>query len=164
MSKSIRKAFIASIPVMAGYIVLGIGFGLLLSSKGYGALWSLAMSTFIYAGSMQFVAVDFLGGAASLIPAMILITIAIRFAPFVIFHGRQTPEVITYYGKVLPAAIMGMLVIYCLRNTEFAGAEHGIPEIIACAVVVALHKWKRNRLLSIIAGTVVYMMLIRFMV
>lgn len=66
-SDEIKKAFLATIPVMAGYIVLGIGFGVLLSSKGYGFLWSLAMSGFIYAGSMQFVAVDFLGGAASLI-------------------------------------------------------------------------------------------------
>lgn len=66
-SDEIKKAFLATIPVMAGYIVLGIGFGVLLSSKGYGFLWSLAMSGFIYAGSMQFVAADFLGGAASLI-------------------------------------------------------------------------------------------------
>lgn len=67
--KLIKTAFIASVPVMAGYLVLGTGFGILLQSKGYGLLWSLAMSTFIYAGSMQYLAVDLLTGGASLITA-----------------------------------------------------------------------------------------------
>ena len=92
-----------------------------------------------------------------------LVTIAIRFLPFAFFHGRQTPSIIMYFGKVLPAAIMGMLVVYCLRNTEIAEGSHGLPESISCIIVILLHKWKRNTLFSIIAGTVAYMILIRLM-
>ena len=69
MKSNAKTAFLASLPVMAGYVVLGTGFGILLSSKGYGPLWSLAMSLFIYAGSMQYLAVDLLAGGASLITA-----------------------------------------------------------------------------------------------
>ena len=89
------------------------------------------------------------------------VTILIRFLPFLVFHGRKTPPVITYLGQVLPASIMGMLVVYCLRKTEIIRGFHGIPELISCVLVILLHKWKRNTLLSIIAGTVVYMLLIR---
>lgn len=91
-----------------------------------------------------------------------LVTIAIRFLPFFIFGGkRKTPELITYLGTVLPYAIMGMLVVYCLRNVSFMGATHGIPEIISCALVVLLHLWKRNTLISIAGGTVCYMFLVQ---
>lgn len=92
-----------------------------------------------------------------------VVTIVIRFLPFIVFHGRQTPPVIMYLGRVLPAAIMGMLVVYCLRNTEIAGETHGLPESISCIIVILLHKWKRNTLLSIIVGTAAYMILIRLM-
>lgn len=91
-----------------------------------------------------------------------LVTIAIRFLPFFIFGGkRKTPELITYLGTVLPYAIMGMLVVYCLRNVAFMGANHGIPEIISCVLVVLLHLWKRNTLISIAGGTVCYMFLVQ---
>lgn len=91
-----------------------------------------------------------------------LVTMATRFLPFLIFgNGRKTPELITYLGKVLPCAIMGMLVIYCLKDVAFLSAPYGIPELLGCAVVAALHLWKRNSLLSIGAGTVFYMFLIQ---
>ena len=90
-----------------------------------------------------------------------LVTILLRFLPFMIIRGGQTPGIIVYLGKVLPSAIMGMLVIYCLRNTEITGKGHGFIELISCLSVVLLHKWKRNTLLSIIVGTAVYMILIR---
>ena len=64
-------------------------------------------------------------------------------------------------GKLLPCAVMSMLVVYCLRNMDFTGASHALPEIIAAAVVVLLHVWRRNTLLSIVAGTVVYMLLVQ---
>ena len=90
------------------------------------------------------------------------VTALIRFAPFAIFgKGRQTPKLITYLGKVLPAAIMGMLVVYCLRNTDLAGSSHGLAELIATAVTVALHLWRKNSLISIGAGTAVYMCLVQ---
>ena len=100
--------------------------------------------------------------SAALIEVIALVTIALRFLPFLIFGGnRQTPAYITYLSKVLPFSIMGMLVIYCLRNISFAAAPFGIPEVIGCAVVVMLHLWKRNTLLSITGGTVCYMLLVQ---
>ena len=85
-----------------------------------------------------------------------------RFAPFVIFpDSKEPPEVVTWLGKVLPAAMMGLLVVYCLRNVSWLSAPHGAPELIAIAAVVALHLWKRNVLLSIAGGTVLYMVLVQ---
>ena len=91
------------------------------------------------------------------------VTLLLRFLPFLIFNGkRDTPPYIIYLGKVLPYAIMGMLVIYCLRGISFTAAANFLPELIACAVVVLAHVWKRNTLLSIISGTVCYMLLVQF--
>lgn len=92
-----------------------------------------------------------------------LVTMLIRYLPFIIFSGnRKTPAFITYLGKVLPYSIMAMLLVYCLRNVSLINSPHGLPELIACAIIVVLHAWKRNTLLSIIAGTVSYMLLIQF--
>ena len=92
-----------------------------------------------------------------------IVTAALRFLPFLIFgENRKTPEVITYLGRVLPYAIMGMLVVYCLKDVSFTGAPFGIPEILGCATVAGLHVWKRNTLLSIGVGTVVYMIMVQF--
>ena len=88
---------------------------------------------------------------------------ATRFLPFLIFgEKRKTPPIIEYLGTVLPCAIMGMLVVYCLKDISFLKSPYGLPELLACAVVAALHVWKRNSLLSISGGTVCYMLLIRF--
>lgn len=91
-----------------------------------------------------------------------LTTFATRVAPFLIFpKGKEIPKTIQYLGKVLTPAIIGMLVVYCLRNTTILSAPHGIPELIALVVVAVLHVWKRNNLLSIGVGTVLYMVLIQ---
>jgi branched-subunit amino acid transport protein AzlD len=91
-----------------------------------------------------------------------LTTFATRVAPFLIFpKGKEIPKTIQYLGKVLTPAIIGMLVVYCLRNTTILSAPHGIPELIAVVVVAVLHVWKRNNLLSIGVGTVLYMVLIQ---
>ena len=97
-----------------------------------------------------------------LIAAGVLVTMATRFLPFLIFgEKRKTPPIIEYLGTVLPCAIMGMLVVYCLKDVSFVKNPFGIPELIACAVVAALHVWKRNSLLSIGGGTVCYMLLVQ---
>ncbi|MBR2422226.1 MAG: branched-chain amino acid transporter permease [Oscillospiraceae bacterium] len=97
-----------------------------------------------------------------LIAAAVLVTMATRFIPFLIFgEKRKTPPIIEYLGTVLPCAIMGMLVIYCLKDITFLQGNHGLPELIACGVVAALHVWKRNSLLSIGGGTVCYMLLVQ---
>ena len=96
-----------------------------------------------------------------LIAVIAVVTIALRFLPFLIFRNRQTPKYIAYLGRVLPFAIMGMLVVYCLRGISLTSMPFGLPELIACALVVALHLWKRNTLLSIIGGTVCYMLLVQ---
>ena len=91
-----------------------------------------------------------------------LVTILLRFLPFLLFHGdRKTPAAVTYFGKVLPYATMAMLVVFCLKDTNLFSFPHGLPELISCAVVVLLHAWKHNTLLSIIAGTACYMVLIQ---
>ena len=97
--------------------------------------------------------------AAVLIAIMAIVTMLLRFLPFIIFT-KNTPEYISYLGKVLPAALIGMLVIYCLKDVSVFAAPHGLPELIAALAVVGLQVLKRNSLLSILAGTVVYMLLV----
>ena len=100
--------------------------------------------------------------SAKLVAVIALVTIALRFLPFLIFGGkRQTPAFISYLGKVLPFAIMGMLVVYCLRHISFAAFPFGIPALLGCAAVVLLHLLMRNTLLSIAGGTVFYMILVQ---
>ena len=100
---------------------------------------------------------DILLGA---VPA--IVTASTRFLPFLIFgEKRKTPAIIEYLGKVLPFAIMGMLVIYCMKDVAFLSWPYGIPEFIGCAIVAVLHIWKRNSLLSIGVGTVCYMLLVQ---
>lgn len=102
--------------------------------------------------------------SALMIAVIALVTAALRFLPFWIFHeNRKTPPMISYLGQVLPYAIMGMLVVYCLKDVSFTDAPFGIPEAIGCAVVTVLHIWKRNTLLSIGAGTICYMLLVQFL-
>lgn len=89
-------------------------------------------------------------------------TMITRFLPFVLFpDSRPVPKIITYLGRTLPAAMMGLLVVYCLRNVDIAAAPHGLPELISIAVLTGLHLWKRNVLLSIGVGTVLYMVLVQ---
>ena len=97
-----------------------------------------------------------------IVAVVALVTIGLRFLPFLIFgENRQTPPIIAYLGQVLPFAIMGMLVVYCLKDMTFTAAPFGIPELIGCATVAVLHVRKRNTLLSIGLGTVVYMLLVQ---
>ena len=101
--------------------------------------------------------------SALMIAVIALVTAALRFLPFLIFgENRKTPPLVSYLGQVLPYAIMGMLVVYCLKGVSFTAAPFGVPEILGCAVVTLLHVWKRNTLLSIGAGTVCYMLLVQF--
>lgn len=97
-----------------------------------------------------------------MIAVIALVTIVLRFLPFLFFSGKKkTPAYMIYLGKVLPFAIMGMLVVYCLRNISFTAFPFGIPELLGCSVVAILHLWKRNTLLSIGVGTVFYMILVQ---
>ena len=98
--------------------------------------------------------------AAILIAVMAIVTMLLRFLPFMVFR-KETPEYISYLGQVLPAALIGMLVIYCLKDTSFMEAPHGLPELISAGIVVTLQAWKRNSLLSILSGTVIYMLLVQ---
>lgn len=97
---------------------------------------------------------------AVLVAVMALVTMLLRFLPFIVFR-KKVPGYVVYLGEVLPPAIIGMLVIYCLKDVELLSGSHGIPEMIAAACVVALQAWKRNSLLSILAGTAVYMLLVQ---
>ncbi len=97
---------------------------------------------------------------AVLVAVMALVTMLLRFLPFIVFR-KKVPGYVVYLGEVLPPAIIGMLVIYCLKDVDLLSGSHGIPEMIAAACVVALQAWKRNSLLSILAGTAVYMLLVQ---
>ncbi|MBR1496135.1 MAG: AzlD domain-containing protein [Oscillospiraceae bacterium] len=98
--------------------------------------------------------------AAELAAVMAAVTVLLRFLPFLAFRAR-TPPYISYLGKVLPPAMIGMLVVYCLKDVRPAHAPYGLPELAAAVCVAGLQIWKRNSLLSILAGTAVYMLLIR---
>ena len=94
---------------------------------------------------------------------VILGTVLTRFLPFLIFPaGKPTPKYIQYLGRVLPSAVFGLLVVYCLRGVDPLTGSHGIPELISILLVVILHLWKRQMLLSIAGGTICYMLLVQF--
>lgn len=99
------------------------------------------------------------GGATA---GALLGTMVTRFLPFLIFpEGKEPPEFIQYLGKVLPYAVIGLLVIYCLKDVPGSGI-YGIPKFLAIAFIVLLHRWKKSILLSIGGGTVFYMLLVQF--
>ena len=99
----------------------------------------------------------------AVIGVIAVVTWALRAFPFLLFGNRPLPKVIRYLGKALPPAIMTVLVIYCLRDISFSQSPFGIPELAACALVVILQAVRKNMYLSIIAGIVCYMVLIRVM-
>ncbi|MBQ8648965.1 MAG: AzlD domain-containing protein [Clostridia bacterium] len=97
-----------------------------------------------------------------LVGVIALVTVGLRFLPFAVFSGKnKTPRFIIYLGTVLPFAVMGMLVIYCLRNISFLSLPFGLPELISVLAVVLLHLWKKNTLISIISGTACYILLVQ---
>lgn len=96
------------------------------------------------------------------IGAVVLGTILTRFLPFLLFPaGKITPKYIQYLGKVLPSAVFGLLIIYCLKNVSIFTGSRGIPELFSILLVIVLHLWKRQMLLSIAGGTVFYMILVQ---
>lgn len=95
---------------------------------------------------------------AVLVAVMAVGTILLRFLPFIIFR-KETPPYITYLGKVLPPAIIGMLVIYCLKDVSLLKAPFALPELVSAVLVVLIQVWKRNSILSILSGTVIYMLI-----
>jgi len=97
-----------------------------------------------------------------LVAVIAAVTLFLRALPFLVFgRGREAHPTVIYLGKVLPYAIIGMLVVYCLKGITFLQPPYGISELIAAAVVVLLHVWKRKTLLSIGVGTVCYMLLVQ---
>lgn len=92
---------------------------------------------------------------------MSVVTAMIRFAPFVLFAGKTTPDWLTKIGSLLPYSIMGMLVVYCLKNVSFSSYGTFMPELIASLLVVLTYIWKKNTLLSIVCGTLCYMILVQ---
>lgn len=97
------------------------------------------------------------------IAVIVLGTMLTRFLPFLLFPaGKPTPKAVHYLGSVLPGAVFGLLVVYCLKNVSLFTGSHGLPELISIALVVLLHLWKRQMLLSIAGGTACYMLLMQF--
>lgn len=97
-----------------------------------------------------------------IILAITIGTMMTRFIPFLLFpETKKPPEIVRYLGNILPPAMMGLLVIYCLRNIDVKEGSHGLPELISIILIVLLHKWKNNVLLSILGGTICYMLLVQ---
>lgn len=97
------------------------------------------------------------------IAMVILGTMLTRFVPFFVFPaGKPTPKYVQYLGNVLPPAVFGLLIIYCLKNVSIFTGSHAIPELLAITLVIALHTRKRQMLLSIAGGTIFYMILVQF--
>ena len=97
------------------------------------------------------------------ITVMAVVTALLRFLPFMIFRSdKKTPDFISYLGKVLPYAIMGMLVVFCLKSVAFRGGVHGLPEMVSILVIVLVHWWKKNTILSILTGTICYVAIVNF--
>lgn len=96
------------------------------------------------------------------IAVIVLATTLTRFIPFLLFPaGKPTPRSIQYLGKVLPAAVFGLLVVYCLKDVRLFAGSHGIPELISIALVIGLYLWKKQMLVSIAGGTICYMLLVQ---
>ena len=153
MKSNVKTAFLASVPVMAGYVVLGIGFGILLSSKGYSPLWSLAMSLFIYAGSMQYLAVDLLTGGASLITAA-LTTLMVNARH--LFYG------ISMIDKYKDTGTFKPYLIFALTDETYSlncGAlPEGVTEASSYYFLVSLFNqcyWVAGSLLGAALGAVI---------
>ena len=102
------------------------------------------------------------GAAIAAIAVMAIVTFLTRVLPFLLFdRGESPPKLVLYLGRVLPPAIIAMLIVYCLRGVSFSTPGGWVPQLLCVAVVVALHLWKRQMLLSIAGGTVCYMLLVQ---
>lgn len=96
------------------------------------------------------------------IAMVVLGTVITRFLPFLLFPaGKPTPKYIQYLGKVLAPAVFGLLIVYCLKGVSLFSGSRGLPELIGILVTAGLHLWRRQMLLSIAGGTVVYMLLVQ---
>lgn len=103
-----------------------------------------------------------MGNAIAIILVVAICTLLTRALPFWILGGKkEVPPVVKYLGKVLPQAIMAILVVYCIRDVNVFEGSRGLPELISIFLVVLLHLWKRNTLFSIGAGTICYMLLVQ---
>lgn len=148
--KTFKKAFVATVPVMAGYIVLGIGFGILLNSKGYGILWALSMSAFIYAGSMQFVAVDFLGNAASLI-TVALTTVMVNARH--LFYGISMIDKYKDMGAAKPYLIFSLTdETYSLVCTDYTDEPENRKKYYILVSVLDQFYWVLGSVLGAVIG------------
>ena len=102
------------------------------------------------------------GQSLAIVGAVTRGAIITRFLPFLLFpDSKPVPKVVEYLGRTLPAAMMGLLVVYCFKNVSWLSGSHGAPELLATAAVVGLHLWKKNVLLSIAGGTALYMVLLQ---
>ena len=97
-----------------------------------------------------------------IVAVMAVFTALTRFLPFLAFpEGRKRPKVITYLGTVLPYALIGMLVVYCFKSVSVFAYPYCIPELLAVVLVIVLHIWKRNTLISVFGGEIFYMVLVQ---
>lgn len=100
--------------------------------------------------------------AMLIILVMGLVTLLTRILPVIIFgRGEKVPDYVMYLGRVVPYTAMGLLIVYCLKDVSILEGSHGLPEAIALAVVSLTYLWKRNTIMSVVVGTVLYMVLVQ---
>lgn len=151
-------AFIKSIPIMCSYLFVSMAYGILMEESGFAWYYSLLVSLTVYTGAFQFVLTTLLSASAS------IVTIAVTAFSFVLFRGgRSMPDWMKRLGQILPSAIMAVLIVYCLKGAKSNLFGTGIPGIAAVLVVAVSYKWKHNTFISIIAGTAVYLVMLRMM-
>lgn len=103
------------------------------------------------------------GTSLGIVAVVALVTLSTRALPFLLFRNHaKIPKIIPALGKVLPFAMMGLLVVYCLKSVSVVSYPFGLPELIAAAAVILLHRWKHQTLLSVGVGTILYMLLVQF--
>ena len=145
--RELQFAWKQTFPIFFTYVFIGIAFGIMMTEAGR---WEAPVNSSLY----LFLSIALIAG----------ITVLTRSAPFLLFgRKRGIPAVIRYLGTVLPPAIMVIFVCYCLRNIKWTEPPHGLPELLSCLVVAAVHRLKNNMYLSIIAGTGCYMLLLRLL-
>lgn len=97
------------------------------------------------------------------VAAAVLGTMLTRFLPFILFPANKpTPPVVLYLGKMLPAAVMALLVVFSFKDVEFLSGYHGAPELLATALIIGLQVYLKNVLLTIASGTIFYMFLVQY--
>lgn len=178
ISKALVCAFPHTIPILAGFLFLGMAYGIYMNVSGFSFVYPMIMSAVIFGGSLEFVTVSMLLSAFAPIQTLLMafmiqarhlfygIAMLDKFKnmgwkKFYLIYAMCDETFSVNYSAEIPGAIFSMLIVYCLKNVNVTSYSYGQPELIAIIVTVLLHKWKKQMLVSIAGGTICYMLLVQ---